>query len=118
MAYAIGESFCALQADDEEAGHFAVRILSCLDQVPDVEDVQDILPLIRQHEAFSVLISKYARGLISRAGFKSIVRKRFTFDSVRPWLEEASQEQLARLAELIEREDFVSLRSLLALPPA
>ena len=118
LAYSIGESFCALQADDEEAGHFASRVISCLQQVPEVEEVQDILPLIRHHEAFAVLISKYARGLISRTGFKSIVRKRFTFDSVRPWLEEASLERLARLAELIEREDFVSLRSLLVLPPA
>jgi len=86
--------------------------------VPDLEDGQDILPLIRHHEAFAVLISKQARGLVSRAGFKPIVKKRFTFDSVRPWREEASLEQLARLAELVEREDFVSLRSLLALPAA
>jgi hypothetical protein len=42
----------------------------------------------------------------------------FTFDSVPPWLDAASLEQLVRLTELIEREDFVSLRSLLALPPA
>jgi len=118
LAYSIGESFCALQADDEEAGHFASRVLSCLQQVPDVEEVQDILPLIRHHEAFAVLISKHARGLISRTGFKSIVRKRFKFDSVRPWLEEASLDQLARLADVIERENFVSLRSLLVLPPA
>ena len=118
LAYLLGESFCALQADDEEAGHFASRVLSCLQQVPDVEEVQDILPLIRHHEAFAVLISKHARGLISRTGFKSIVRKRFTFDSVRPWLEEASLEQLTRLADGIEREDFVGLRSLLLLPPA
>ena len=118
LAYRLGEAFCALQADDEEAAHFASRIIGCLDQVPDVDGVHDILPLIRQHEAFSVLISKHARGLISRSGFKSVVKKRFTFDSVRPWLEAASLEQLVRLTELIEREDFVSLRSLLALPPA
>ena len=118
LAYSIGEFFCALQADDEEAGHFASRVLSCLQQVPDVEEVHNILPLIRHHEAFAVLISKHARGLISRTGFKSIVRKRFTFDGVRPWLEEASLERLARLADVIEREDFVSLRSLLVLPPA
>lgn len=118
LAYSIGEFFCVLQADDEEAGHFARRVLSCLEQVPDVEEVQDILPLIRHHEAFAILISKHARGLISRTGFKSIVQKRFTFDSVRPWLEEASLEQLARLADVIEREDFVGLRSLLVVPPA
>lgn len=118
MAYLIGESFCVLPADDEEAGHFASRVLGCLQQVPDVEEVQLILPLIRHHEPFAVLISKHARGLISRTGFRSIVRKRFTFDGVRPWLEEASLEQLARLADAIEREDFVSLRSLLVLPPA
>jgi hypothetical protein len=117
LAYSIGEFFCQIDADDEEAGHFASRVLSCLRQVPDVEEVQGILPLIRHQEAFAVLISKHARGLISRTGFKSIVRKRFTFDSVRPWLEEASLEQLARLADVIEREDFVSLRSLLVLPP-
>ena len=118
LAYSIGEFFCALQADDEEAGHFASRGVSCLHQVPEVEDVQDILPLIRHYEAFAVLISKHARGLISRTGFKSIVRKRFPFDSVRPWLEDASLEQLVRLADVIEREDFASLRSLLVLPPA
>ena len=118
LAYRLGEAFCVLQADDEEAAHFASRIIGCLDQLPDVEGVHDMLPLIRQHEAFSVLISKHARGLISRSGFKSIVKKRFTSDSVRPWLEAASLEQLVRLTELIEREDFVSLRSLLALPPA
>jgi hypothetical protein len=118
LAYSIGESFCALQADDEEASHFASRVLSCLKQVPDVEEVQNILPLIRHHEAFTILISKHARGLISRTGFKSIIRKRFTFDSVRSWLEEASLERLTRLADTIEREDFVSLRSLLVLPPA
>jgi len=70
------------------------------------------------HEAFSVLISKHARELISRSGFRSIVKKRFPFDSVRPWLEAASLEQLVRLTELIELEDFVSLRSLLALSSA
>ena len=118
LAYSIGEFFCALQADDEEACHFASRVLSCLNQVPDVEDVQEILPLIRHHEGFAVLIWKRARGLISRTGFKSIVGKRFPFDSLRPWLEEATPEHLARLADLIEREDFVSLRSLLVLPPA
>ena len=118
LAYRLGEAFCVLQADDEEAAHFASRILGCLDQVPDVDGVHDILPLIRHHEAFSVLISKHVRGLISRSGFKSIVKKRFPFDTVRPWLEAASPEQLVRLTELIEREDFVSLRSLLALPPA
>ncbi len=118
LAYRLGEAFCVLQADDEEAAHFASRILGCLDQVTDVDGVHDILPLIRQHEAFSVLISKHARGLISRSGFRSIVKKRFPSDSVRPWLEAASLEQLVRLTELIEREDFVSLRSLLALPPA
>jgi hypothetical protein len=116
LAYSIGESFCALQADDEEAGHFARRVLSCLQQLPDAEEVQAILPLIRHHEAFAILISKHARGLISRNGLKSIVRKRFPFDGVRLWLEEASLEQLARLADVIEREDFVSLRSLLVLP--
>ena len=118
LAYRLGEAFCVLHADDEEAAHFASRIIGCLDQLPDVEGVHDMLPLIRQHEAFSVLISKHARGLISRSGFKSIVKKRFTSDSVRPWLEAASLEQLIRLTELIEREDFVSLRSLLAIPPA
>ena len=118
LAYSIGESFCTLQADDEEAGHFASRVLSCLQQLQDVEGVQAILPLIRHHEPFAILISKHMRGLISRAGFKSIVRKRFPFDGVRPWLEEASLEQLTRLADVIEREDFVSLRSLLGLPPA
>ena len=41
LAYSIGESFCALQGDDEKAAHFAPRILSCLEQVLDVEDVQD-----------------------------------------------------------------------------
>lgn len=118
LAYSIGESFCALQADDEEAGHFASRVLRCLQQVPDVEEVQNILPLIRHHEAFAILISKHARGLISRPGFRSIVQKRFPFDHVRSWLEEASLERLARLADTIEREDFVSLRSLLVHPPA
>jgi hypothetical protein len=118
LAYSIGESFCALQRDDEEASHFAARVLSCLNQVPDLEDVQDMLPLIRHHESFAVLISKHARGLISPIGFKSIVKKRFTFDAIRPWLEEASHERLTRLAEMIEREDFVGLRSLLTLPPA
>jgi hypothetical protein len=59
------------------------------DQVRDVDGVHDILPLIRHHEAFSLLISKHARGLISRSGFRSIVKKRFPSDSVRPWLEAA-----------------------------
>jgi hypothetical protein len=118
LAYRLGEAFCVLQADDEEAAHFASRIIGCLDQVPDVDGVHDILPLIRHPEAFSLLISKHARGLISSSGFKSIVRKRFTSDSVRPWLEAASLEQLMHLTELIEREDFVTLRSLLAIPPA
>jgi hypothetical protein len=118
LAYRLGEAFCVLQADDEAAAHFASRIIGCLDQVPDVDGVHDMLPLIRQHEAFSVLISKHARGLISRSGFKSIVKKRFTADGVRPWLEAATLEQLVRLTELIEREDFVSLHALLAIPPA
>ena len=64
------------------------------------------------------MISKHARGLISHSGFKSIVKKRFPNDNVRPWLEAASLDQLVRLTELIEREDFVSLRSPLALPLA
>jgi hypothetical protein len=118
LAFSIGEGFLALQGDDEQARLFARRVLSCLDRLADVEEVQDMLPLIRHHEAFAVLISKYARGLISPNGFRSIVRKRFAFDSVRPWLEQASHDRLARLAELIEREDFVGLRSLLALPAA
>jgi hypothetical protein len=118
LAYSIGEAFSALQGDDEESRLFAKRVVSCLEQMSDAEEVQDLLPLIRHHDAFAVLISKFARGLISPSGFRSIVRKRFTFDSVRPWLEQASHERLARLAELIEQEDFVGLRSLRALPTA
>jgi hypothetical protein len=108
---------CA-QAGDEEARRFTNRVVKCLDQVSDLGDVQDMLPLIQHHEVFAVLISKYARGLISPNGFRSIVSKRFTFATVRPWLEQASHERLARLAELVEREDFVGLRALLALPAA
>ncbi len=118
LAYSIAESLSALQGDDEEFSHFVARLLRCFEQVADRENIQDILPLIRHHEAFSILISKFARGLISENGFKSIIRKRFPFDEVRPWLEEASLSSLSRLAEAIEREDFARVRSLIALPPA
>jgi hypothetical protein len=118
LAYSLGESFCALQGDDEEASYFARRVLSCLAQVTDSDDVLDLLPLIRHHEAFALLISKYARGLIKPTGFRSVIKKRFTFDSVRPWLEGASLQHLNRLVEAVEQEDFVGLQSLLVLPPA
>src|SRR5690242_2300740 len=43
LAYRLGEAFCVLQSDDEEAAHFASRIIGCLDQVPDVDAVHDLL---------------------------------------------------------------------------
>lgn len=118
LASQIGEAFCSLQRDDEEARHFATRVLGCVDQISEAGMVMDLLPLIHHHEAFSILVSKHARGLISRAGFRSIVKKRFTFDEVRPWLEEASTEQLAALMASIEASDFRLARSLLSLPAA
>jgi hypothetical protein len=116
LAYLIGESFCSLHRDEEEARLFATRVLACVDQILEPNAIVDILPLLRQHEDFSVLVSKYARGLISRAGFRSIVKKRFAFDEVRPWLENASNDQLAALMNTIEASDFRRARSLLSLP--
>jgi hypothetical protein len=118
LVYLIGESFCSLQCDEEEARHFATRVLACIDQISEPDVVIDLLPLIRHHEDFSILVSKHARGQISRAGFRSIVKKRFTFDDVRSWLESASNEQLAELIDAIEGSDFRRARSRLSLPAA
>jgi hypothetical protein len=118
LVYLIGESFCSLQRDEEEARHFATRVLACIDQISEPDVVIDLLPLIRHHEDFSILVSKHSRGRISRAGFRSAVKKRFPFDDVRSWLEGASNELLAELTDAIERSDFQRARSLLSLPAA
>ncbi|HJQ12598.1 MAG TPA: hypothetical protein VJ840_16315 [Gemmatimonadaceae bacterium] len=118
LAFLIGQSFCAFQQDGEEARLFATRVLHCLEQVNEPDAVIDLLPLIRHHEDFSILVKKYQRGLISRSGFRSIVQKRFTFDDVRFWLAEASIDQLESLVGAIENSEFALARPLLALPAA
>jgi len=118
LAFLIGESFCAFQHDEEEAKLFATRVLHCLEQVREPEGVMDLLPLIRHHEDFSILVKKYQRGLISRTGFRSIVKKRFKFEEVRSWLADASIEHLESLVDAIENSEFILARSLLALPAA
>jgi hypothetical protein len=118
LVYLIGESFCSLQRDEEEARHFATRVLACIDQISEPDVVIDLLPLIRHHEDFAILVAKRAGGRISHAGFRSVVKKRFPFDDVRSWLESASNKQLAELMDAIERSDFWRARSLLSLPAA
>ena len=118
LALNIGEAFCRFQDDDEVAHLFARRILRCLDQVSDLEDVVDLLPAITHHDRFAIIVSKHARGLISRPGFRSVVSKTFTFDVVRPWLEEASPDRLVAFVDAIEKEQFQAARSMLLLPPA
>jgi len=118
LVYLMSESLCSLQRDEEEACHFATRVLACIEQVDEPDVVIGLLPLIRHHEDFSILVSKHARGRISRAGFRSIVKKRFAFDAVRSWLEGASNDQLAALMEAVEASDFRRARSQLSLPAA
>ena len=115
LAYKLAEAVCSSTGPDEDVMLLVRRILACLDQISDPEDALDLLPLIVYHDEFSVLVSKHARGVISPAGMRSVIAKRFSFDAVRPWLETASPERLQAVCERLESSDFRGLRSMLVL---
>ena len=115
LAYHIAEAVCSSTGPDEDVVLLVRRILECLNQISDPGDALDLLPLIVHHDEFSVLVSKHARGVISPAGMRSVITKRFSFDAVRPWLEAASPEQLQAVCERLESNDFRGLRSILVL---
>jgi hypothetical protein len=116
LAYKLAETVCSMTGPDEDVQLFAGRVLDCLGQVSDPGDTLDLLPLIIHHDEFSVLVSKQARGLISPDGLRSVIAKRFAFDSVRSWLEGATPERLQSICGRLEANDFQGLQSLLVLP--
>ncbi len=116
LAYKVAEAICSSTGSDEDVVLLVRRALECLNQIPDPGDVLDLLPLIVNHDEFSVLVSKHARGVISTAGMRSVIAKRFSFDAVRRWLETASPERLQAVCERVESSDFRGLRSMLVLP--
>ncbi len=115
LAYKLAEVVCSTVGPDEEVVLLVRRVLECLDQIQDPGDALDLLPLIVHHDAFSILVSKHARGIISPAGMRSVIAKRFPFDAIRPWLEAASPGQLQTVCERVESGDFRGLRSILTL---
>jgi hypothetical protein len=106
LAYKLCEFVCGATGPDEDLSHFVHRSLRCMEQLSDPGDVLDMLPLIWHHDAFSTLVAKHRRGLISSAGMQSIISKRFAFEEHREWLQSARLDDLEALIALVEADEY------------
>jgi hypothetical protein len=111
LAYTLSDAVCSLLGPEEDVRLLVDRVLTCLEQLKDTNAVLDLLPLIRRHDRFSVLVSKYDRGLISRTGIESAMTKSFPSAASLPWLLAATQSELVELSALIEADDYKAVRS-------
>lgn len=118
LAFNLAEVFCGLDGPEADTKDYVSRVVACLDQVSDPDDVFDLIPLILHHDEFAILVSKHQRGLISSAGLQSIIAKRFRFTVHREWLGSASIGQLNALSQRIEGDDYRGAASVLATPPS
>jgi len=113
LAYKLAEAVCSCTGPDEDLVLLVRRVRECLNQISDPGDALDLLPLIVHHDEFSVLVSKHARGVISPAGMRSVIAKRFSFDAVGDWLESANPDRWQAVCQRVEASDFRGLLSML-----
>ena len=111
LAYDLAEAICSTQGPDEALELFVRRVLECARDLSDPGDIMDMLPLIRFQDEFTILVSKHARGVISRSGMQSVIAKHFQFAAVRERLAAASGGELTVVCDLLESGDYKRLHA-------
>ena len=115
LAHELASIVCGATGPDEDVALFVRRVLECLTQISDPDEVFDLLPLIRFQDEFAVLVSKHRRGIISPAGIQSVIAKRFRWDEVRAALAGADADQLQAICEYLEHGEYRRIRDSLLL---
>jgi hypothetical protein len=111
--------FEAHDVDETEHRDLAERITACVQVSNSSATVLELLPLILARDRFCGIFEKHRRGIVSRIGFHSVIKKTFQYhDKLIEWLSAASTDNLRRLCELLNAGNYSEIVLLLSRSPA
>lgn len=92
--------------DSERLRREAARVVRCLGSTGSAADTFELLPLLLDQERLTTIVARHRAGIISRTGFLNVVAESGYPAHVKLWLEHASADALATLAERLERGEY------------
>ena len=104
--------------DSERLRREAARVVRCLEATGSAAATFELLPILLDQERLTTIVARHRAGIISRTGFLGVVAESGYPAHAKLWLEHASPDALATLADRLGRGDYATVVRAFERPPA